>query len=136
MTLYPESSSIILKLAEYNMELLNSELRSMGYTLAFMCPDGGFYNDLIQRATTEHYFDQAFGELFTLYGKDYIAESLAIKFTNKPRKINGIRHWCLMPLLIILEITTCHLTCPSIPNLVHAQLSSTHCSRPIVMRTK
>lgn len=84
MTLYPESSSIILKLAEYNMELLNSELRAMGYTLAFMCPDGGFYNDLIQRATTEHYFDQAFGELFTLYGKDYIAESLAIKFTNKP----------------------------------------------------
>ncbi|EFO65570.1 Hypothetical protein GLP15_282 [Giardia lamblia P15] len=84
ITLYPESSSIILKLSEYNMELLNSELRAMGYTLAFMCPDGGFYSDLIQRTAEEHYFDQAFNELFTLYGRDYITESLAIKFTDKP----------------------------------------------------
>lgn len=84
LRIYPESSSLILKLSEHNIEISNSELYAMGYTLAFMCPDGGFYRDIIQRADREHYFDQTFSELFSLYGNDYIEESLEIKFTNIP----------------------------------------------------
>lgn len=84
MKLYPESSGIILTISEHNDEILDNELRVMGYTLAFMCPDGGLYSDIIQRAVKENYFDPTFNELFVLYGERYITESLAIKFTDKP----------------------------------------------------
>lgn len=81
---YPESSSIILKLLDSNTKILNSELRAMGYTLAFMCPDGSFYRDTILDVDKAHYLSQAFNDLFTLYGNNYIQESLEIKFTDTP----------------------------------------------------